>query len=76
MPISKFTIFGDISTKSFKQQGQFYSEKLKNIFNTSIKMGKNPDILKNAGVTPVYKKDDMNAYVPTLPFWTDSSRFY
>ena len=31
-------------------------------------MGKNPDILKNAGVTPVYKKDDMNTYVPTLPF--------
>ena len=42
------------------QYAQMYSKKLAGIFNESIKLGKFPDILKKAEVTPVYKKDDMN----------------
>ena len=60
LPINKSTISGDIPTKILKQHAQIYSKKLADIFNESIKMGKFPDILKNAEVTPVYKKDDMN----------------
>ena len=37
-----------------------YSQKLADIFNESIKIGKFPITLKKAKVTPVYKKDDMN----------------
>ena len=61
LPINKSTISGDIPTKILNQQTQIYSKKLADIFNESIKMGKFPDILKKAEVTPVYKKDDMNS---------------
>ena len=60
LPINKSTISGDIPTKIHKQHAQIYSKKLADIFNEFIKMGKFPDILKNAEVTPVYKKDDKN----------------
>ena len=60
LPINKSTISGDILTKILKQHTQIYSKKLADIFNESVKMGKFPDILKKAEVTPVYKKDDMN----------------
>ena len=43
-----------------KQHAQICSKKPADIFNGSIKMGKFPDILKRAAVTPVYKKDGMN----------------
>ena len=60
LPINKSTISGDIPTKIVKQHAQIYSKKLADIFHESIKMGKFPDILKKAEVTPIYKKDDMN----------------
>ena len=60
LSINKCTISGDIPTKIRKQHAHIYSKKQKDIFNESIKMGKFPDILKRAEVTPVYKKDDMN----------------
>ena len=53
-------ISGDILTTILKQHAQIYSQKLADIFNESMKIGKFPDILKKAEVTPVYKKDDMN----------------
>ena len=39
-----------------EQHGHTYFKKLADSFNDSIKMGKFPDILKKAEVTPVYKK--------------------
>ena len=60
LPINKSTISGDISMKILEQHAQIYSKNLTDIFNESIKMGKFPDILKKAEVTPVYKKGDMN----------------
>ena len=58
--LNKFTISGDIPTKILKQHAQIYSKKQADIFNESIKMGKFPDILNRAEVTPAYKKDEMN----------------
>ena len=60
LPIDRFIISGDIPTKILKQHAQIYTKKVADIFNESMTMGKFPYILKNAEVTLVYKKDEMN----------------
>ena len=56
-----------------EQHGHTYFKKLADSFNESIKMGKFPDILKKAEVTPDYKKDDLNDKQNYSPVTTLSS---
>ena len=60
LPNNKATTFNDIPVKILKQFLEVYSKKLTDIFNDCLTTGMFPDILKEADVTPVYKKDDVN----------------
>ena len=70
LPINKFTISADIPTKTLKQYTQIYVKRLADIFNGSIKIGKFPDILKKAEVTPVNKNCDINGKENYCPVGT------
>ena len=58
LPKNKASTFKDISVKIMMNSVHIYSQVLTNIFNDIVKSGNFPDILKNADITPVFKKGD------------------
>ena len=51
----------DISTKIVKQNADIFAKVLLSDFNDSIEKPNFPSILKNASITPVFKKGDKNS---------------
>ena len=52
LPKNKATVFKDIPMKVIKNAAHVYSHRLTIIFNNCITIGKFPDTLKYAGITP------------------------
>ena len=48
----------DVSTKIFKENADIFAKALVSNFNDSIEKSNFPSILKNAAITPVFKKGD------------------
>ena len=55
---SKSQGYDEMSTSLLKQIIHFIAAPLTHIFNLSLQLGKFPNLLKIAKVTPIYKKDD------------------
>merc|ERR1712179_118848 len=56
LKMKKSAGFDELSAKFLNICAPYISEPLANIFNASINTGTNPDLLKIARVTPIYKK--------------------
>ena len=60
LDISKSTQSTDIPTKIIKENREFFADYLLSCFNNSISNSHFPTILKNAEVTPIFKKGSKN----------------
>ena len=57
-PGNKAIVSNDIPVSVPKESVSAYYQKLTDIFNSCIRSGTFPEILRNTEVTPVFKKDD------------------
>ena len=73
LPGNKATVSNDIPVSILKESVSAYYEKLTDIFNSYIKSGTFPEILKKSEVTPVFKKGDPTPKTDYCPVSTLSN---